>query len=145
MTVVQFVHRRAGGRKVRCLVRHAELTGKLFLNHRAVGTVRIKGWDDSWGFGEFSPGEGFSHYAPRFGAWSLLMHADDGADDPAHGRLSVAAAEELREIEREIDRLNASLYLPGPQQWRRISQLNIDGPMIEWKEDYCEGEGPGAA
>jgi hypothetical protein len=121
------------------------LTAKLFLNDRDVGTVKVNGWDDSWGFGEFSPGEGFSHFAPRFGAWSLLMHADDGADEPAHGRLSGAASEELREVEREIDRLHAALYLLGPREWRKVSQLNIDGPLIEWKEDFFDGDEPGAA
>jgi hypothetical protein len=95
--------------------------------------------------GEFSPGHNFSSFAPRFGAWSLLMHADDGPVDPAHGRLSEAASEELREAEWEIDRLHAKLYLDGPQEWRKISQLNIDGPLIEWKEDYCREGAPGAA
>jgi hypothetical protein len=126
-------------------MRRAQLTARLFLNDREVGTVKVKGWDDSWGFGEFSPGEGFAHFAPRFGAWSLLMHADDGSDDPAHGRLSGAAAEELRQVEQEIDRIHARLYLIGPEEWHPVSQLNIDGPLIEWKEDY-RGEGvPGAA
>jgi len=126
-------------------MRRAQLTARLFLNDRDVGTVKVKGWDDSWGFGEFSPGEGFSQFAPRFGAWSLLMHADDGSDDPAHGRLSGAAAEELRQVEQEIDRIQARLYLVAPQEWRPVAQLNIDGPLIEWKEDY-RGEGvPGAA
>ena len=124
---------------------HAKLTARLFLNDRDVGTVKVKGWDDSWGFGEFSPGEGFSHFAPRFGAWSLLMHADDGSDDPAHGRLSAAAAEELRQVEQEIDRLHAKLFLVGPQEWRPVAQLNIDGPLIEWKENYPREDVPGAA
>ena len=126
-------------------MRRAQQTGRLFLEDREVGTVRVNGWDDSWGFGEFLPGDGFSVFAPRFGAWSLLMHADDGTDDPAHGRLSGAASEELRKVEREIDRLHARLYLEGPKEWRRISQLNIDGPLIEWKEDYAREGVPGAA
>jgi hypothetical protein len=126
-------------------MRRARLTARLFLNDRDVGTVQVKGWDDSWGFGEFLPGEGFSRFAPRFGAWSLLMHADDGSDDPAHGRLSAAAAEELREVEQEIDRLHAKLFLVGPQEWRPVSQLNIDGPLIEWKENHPVEGGQGAA
>src|SRR6476646_9972163 len=103
----------------------AQQLARLFLDDREVGTVKVTGWDHAWGFGEFFPGEGFSAFATRFGAWSLLMHADDGADEPAHGRLSGAAAEELREVEALIDRLHARLYLDGPREWRNISQLNI--------------------
>ena len=120
-------------------MKRAELTAKLFLNECEVGTVKVKGWDGAWGFGEFTPGTGFCAFATRFGAWSLLMHADDGSDDPAHGRLSGAAAEELRAVESDIDRIHARLYLPRAHEWRDILQLNIDGPLIEWKEDCSHG------
>jgi hypothetical protein len=123
--------------KGRCAVRRSQQTARLYLNGRYAGTVKVNGWDNSWGFGEFSPAEGFARYAPRFGAWSLLMHADDGDDDSADGRLSPEAAEELREVENEIDRIHARLFLVGPGEWRNITQLNIDGPLIEWKEDYA--------
>jgi hypothetical protein len=119
-------------------------TARLFLNGHDVGAVEVKGWDHAWGFGEFSPADAFGSYAPRFGAWSLLMHADDG-DDASDGRLSEAAAEELRRVEYDIDRIHAKLFLVGPKEWRRISQLNIDGPLIEWKEDFFDGDEPEAA
>jgi hypothetical protein len=118
----------------------SQTTARLFLDGHDVGAVRVRGWDAAWGFGEFLPGEGFSSYAPRFGAWSLLMHADDDGDDTSDGRLSEAAAEELRRVEYDIDRIHAKLFLVGPKEWRKVSQLNIDGPLIEWKEDFS-GEG----
>ena len=122
-------------------MRRSNLTARLFLNDHDVGAVKVKGWDDSWGFGDFAPGEGFAHYAPKFGAWSLLMHADLPSDlpdspDTRDWRLSDDAADALREIEQDIDRIHAKLFLVGPKQWRKISQLNIDGPLIEWKEDF---------
>ena len=121
------------------------LTARLYLNDTDVGAVRVKGWDDSWGFGEFSPGERFTRYAPWFGAWSLLMHADDDGDDAHSSRLSRPISIELRRIENEIDRIHARLFLVGPKEWRKISQLNIDGPLIEWKEDFDAGGALGAA
>ena len=114
----------------------ARLTARLYLNDTDVGTVRVKGWDGSWGFGEFSPEEAFARYAPFFGTWSLLMHADQNEDDAASGRLSRPASQELRRIENEIDRIHARLFLVGTQEWRKVSQLNIDGSLIEWKEDF---------
>jgi hypothetical protein len=37
------------------------------------------------------------------------------------------------------------LFLPERGQWRPIAQLNIDGQLVEWREQYT-GEGvPGAA
>jgi hypothetical protein len=118
-------------------VKPSQLTARLFLNDRDVGRVKITGWDGSWGFGEFTPAEGFARFAPCFGAWSLLMHADAGRDGTR--RLSREAAEELREAECRIDRIHAKLFLAGLQEWRTISQLNIDGPLIEWKEDARTG------
>ena len=105
-------------------------TARLYLNDTEVGMINVRGWDDSWGFGEFLPGDAFSSFAPHFGRWSLLMHADDGAE-----RLSRAASEELRDAEVAIDRLHAKLYLSKVGRWRTISQLNIDGRLVEWKED----------
>ena len=122
-------------------MRRSQGSARLFLNDREVGSVRVNGWDDAWGFGEFAPGEGFAPFATRFGAWSLLMHADDEAD----GRLSDAAAEALRQVEYDIDRIHARLFLVGQREWRKISQLNIDGPLIEWREDFSGDEATTAA
>lgn len=114
---------------------------RLFLDDDDVGEVEVKGWDDAWGFGDFTPGDAFARYARRFGAWSRLMHADHDGDD----RLSDAERDALRQAEYEIDRIRARLFLPDRGQWRPIAELNIDGPLVEWREDYA-GEGtPSAA
>ena len=113
-------------------MKRARLVARLFLNDHDVGAVDVKGWDHSWGFGEFAPADGFTPYAGRFGEWSRLIHA--GAD--GDGRLDDGAREALREVEYDIDRIHAKLFLVGPKEWRTISQLNIDGPLIEWKEDF---------
>ena len=103
---------------------------RLFLDGVDVGGVTVKGWDGSWGIGEFEPTETFAPYASRFGLWSLLMHAD-GPEE----RLSDAASQELRLVECEIDGLRAELRLDDTGERRPILQLNIDGPLIEWQED----------
>jgi hypothetical protein len=113
---------------------------RLFLNDQDVGSVHVKGWDDAWGFGDFVPGEAFARYAQHFGRWSRLIHAPH-----ADHRLSDADRAALREVEYEIDRLHAKLFLADRRQWRPIAQLNIDGPMVEWREDYGGGGMPSAA
>jgi len=102
---------------------------RLFINGIEVGRVLVKGWDGPWGIGDFTPGERFAQFAPAFGLWSLLMHANS-----SDGCLSPAAADELRRVECEIDTLRAELLLENGER-RPILQLNIDGPLIEWKED----------
>jgi hypothetical protein len=104
-------------------------TGRLFLNRVPVGSIIVRGHDGSWTFGDFTPEEGFSQFAPVFGRWSLLMHAD-GANE----RLSEAASEELRQTEFAIDSIRAMLLLDSSEEYRPLRQLNIDGPLIEWKE-----------
>src|SRR2546430_6775802 len=96
---------------------HAEL----FLNDQRVGAVLVKGEENSWHFGEFQPDPQFAYFAPLFGRWSLLMHADEDAD-----RLTDAASEELREIEMEIDRLRAKLRILETGEWKALQQVNID-------------------
>jgi hypothetical protein len=108
----------------------------LYIDGVEVGAVAVKGWEGAWGIGEFRPGDGFGPYAPRFGLWSMLMHDDAGAD-----RLSDAALRELREVECELDALKAEVLLCDSGERRRIQQLNIDGPLIEWKEDAGPGAG----
>ena len=107
---------------------HARV-GRLFLNGTEVGSVSVRGHDGSWGFGEFVPSPEFSLFAAVFGRWSLLMHADGDEE-----RLSEAAADELRATEYEIDALRAALLLEPAREWRPLRQINIDGPLIEWKE-----------
>ena len=101
----------------------------LYLNGKQVGLIQVRGSDNSWAYGEFVPGEAFVEFAPMFGQWSLLMHFD-GDEEP----LSEAAAEELRRAEYAIDSLKARIFFPETGQWHAASQVNIDGPMIEWKE-----------
>src|SRR4051794_24137394 len=98
-------------------MRRGDQTARLFLNDLDVGTVYVSGWDDSWGFGKFEPSDAFAAFAPHFGRWSLLMHADDGDE-----RLSRAASDELREAEVAIDRIHAKLFLSKTGGWRTITQ-----------------------
>src|SRR5687768_9637250 len=83
---------------------------------------------DSWSHGQFHPKEPFAKFAALFGQWSLIVHAD-GVYEP----LSDAASDELREIEFDIDRLRAKLHFVESGEWVACSQLNIDGPLIDWK------------
>lgn len=102
--------------------------GELHLNGRRVGDISVAGWDASWTFGRFEPGDDFSAFAPVFGRWSLLMHEDEA--EP----LSRAASEELRDAEREMDAIRARVFFPADGIWHDVAQLNIDGELIEWKE-----------
>lgn len=102
---------------------------QLFLNGELAGLVTTRHRDNSWAFGDFTPTAKFKAFAPLFGRWSLLMHAD-GDTEP----MSNAAAEELRETEVAIDLLKAKLFVPERDAWYPLAQVNIDGPMIEWKE-----------
>jgi hypothetical protein len=104
--------------------RHAEL----YLNDQLVGIVEVQRSDNSWHFGVFMPNADFAPFAPLFGRWSLLMHADEDAD-----RLTSAASDELRETEIAIDRLHAKLHIAGTGEWCDLQQINIDGDLIDWK------------
>jgi hypothetical protein len=102
---------------------------RLYLNDREVGDVVVRKCDNGWGFGEFCPNENFSQFAPIYGKWALLMHADED-----EAQLSEAASEELRVAEYEMDAIRAKLLLQGSGEWRDLMQVNIDGPLIEWKQ-----------
>ena len=102
----------------------------LLINGKPVGVVVVQGLDDSWAHGSFTPEPAtFAEFAPLFGRWSLLMHADDG-----DARLSPAASEELREAEYALDALKAELVFHETNEKRRCAQINIDGGLVEWKE-----------
>ena len=101
---------------------------ELFLNGVSVGRIVAHGTSDSWGYGEFTPSESFSRFAPYFGAWSLLIHEDDDQK-----RISREALEELRDAEVAIDSIRAELRWLDPPDRTPLLQLNIDGTMIEWK------------
>ena len=101
----------------------------LYLDGQLAGKVLTRHGNHAWGFGDFLPTPQFSAFANLFGRWSLLMHAD-GEKEP----LSPAASEELRETEIAIDALKARLFVPERGEWHLLSQLNIDGPLIEWQE-----------
>ncbi len=101
----------------------------LYLNDKLVGTVVVKQCDHSWTFGEFTPSPAFGEFAPLFGQWSLLMHAD-GEEEP----LSPAAADELREAENALSRIHVKIFIPDTKEWRAPTEVNIDGELIEWKE-----------
>ena len=101
---------------------------KLYINDDYVGDVAVQGTEDSWSHGNFRPQPQFTKYAPLFGRWSLMMHAD-GPNEP----ISQPARDELRSIEFKIDRLAARLHFIESDTWVPCSQLNIDGRLIEWK------------
>jgi len=100
----------------------------LYLNGKPVGQVYVKGWEDSWGLGEFHPTPDFSEYAPLYGLWSLLMHADEDT------RLSREASQELSQAESQLDTIKARLLFPQNEEWVDVAQLTIDGALLEWKE-----------
>jgi hypothetical protein len=101
----------------------------LFLNDQEVGTVKASGGDTSWGFGQFSPNDSFSFYAPLFGTWSVMMHAEDDSD-----HMSRIAARSVAKHEELLAALKARLFFPQDQQHIRIAELTIDGDQLEWKE-----------
>ena len=103
-------------------------TGRLFIDGKDVGQVKLKSLADSWGFGEFSPNAAFAEFAVLFGNWSILMHADDSEQ-----KLSDAASDELRKAEQAIDALHVKLFVEHDKEWLDIGQLNIDGNLVEWK------------
>ncbi len=89
----------------------------------------MTGCDASWGFGTFQPMDPFARFAPAFGLWSRLMHAD-GDDRPLTRDRSAA----LARAENAMDAIKARLFFPDDLAWVDAFQLNIDGEMLEWKE-----------
>ncbi len=88
-----------------------------------------KTWDASWYFADFSPNAAFSRFAPIFGSWVLLMHAEDDAD-----RLSRDNAEELAKAEVLLDSIKAQLVFLEDDHRVDVAQLTIDQDKLEWKE-----------
>lgn len=110
-------------------MRRVGAKARLYLDGKDVGAVTTSRWENSWGFGQFQPADGFVEYAPYYGQWSLLMHADEGGQP-----LSREAAGELRAIEAKLDSIRARLHYPDENQWVDLTQVNIDGGLVEWKE-----------
>jgi hypothetical protein len=110
-------------------MKRKERTAHLYLNGNLAGTVHVHGSEDAWYHGHFEPADGFSAFATVFGRWSLLLHAEDGQD-----RQSREALDELRKLEYEMDAIEVRLFFPDKQEWHKAIQLNIDGPLVEWKE-----------
>jgi hypothetical protein len=100
----------------------------LHLNGVVVGTVVVEGITDSWTYGKFTPNLDFGAFAQLFGVWSLLIHEDDGRDHTPR-----EALDELAKAETAIDRVAAELHWRDSDERTCISQLNIDGELIEWK------------
>ena len=105
-------------------------TGRLFIEGQHAGDVQISGWKGCWGIGTFRASPSFDSFKSLFSEWSRLMHADPGP-------LGDDAANRLREIEYQMYALRCQLWLVEACQWRQILILNIDGPMIEWKEGWA--------
>ena len=102
---------------------------RLLLNGKDVGAITIRGSDNAWSYGDFTPAEAFGEFATVFGQWSLLMHADGDASP-----LSRPASDELRRMEYLLDSLRAKILILDTGEIRRAAQVNIDGPLIEWKD-----------
>jgi len=113
----------------RRVAHHRKGRAILFLNGQEVGTVQAHGGDTTWGFGEFVPNENFSAYAPYFGMWSLLMHAED-----EFNRLTRDAKKELARAEEMLDTMKVGLYFPNDNEHVRVAQITIEGDRLEWKE-----------
>jgi hypothetical protein len=106
------------------LPKHVEL----FLQGKQVGHVEVNRFADSWHFGSFQPHREFSEFAPLFGEWSLLIHAEE-----KESQVSQATLDELAKVERAIDSLRAELVLPTTGERLSVEQINIDGDMVELK------------
>lgn len=106
----------------------AGTNARLLINGKDVGRVRVRTFADAWGFGEFTPGAAFVEFAPLFGSWSLLIHADRDEQ-----RLSDAASDELRRAELALDSLRSMLVFDDGLEVLDLTQLNIDGPLIDWR------------
>src|SRR5688572_6510352 len=109
-------------------MRAATTMAELYLDGERVGTVSVRGWEGSWGIGDFRPDDAFASFAPVFGQWAMLMHEDPDL------QLSPAASEELNAAERAMDSIRARLFFPDRDEWRDVRQINIDAELIEWKE-----------
>src|SRR5688572_3917207 len=97
-------------------MRHADLTGQLYLNEQPVGGVEIHGWQNAWGFGLFTPSPQFQQFAPLYRRWAQLMHSKSSAD-----RLAPDDADELRKVENALYAIHAKLHVPSMKQWRHIA------------------------
>jgi hypothetical protein len=102
---------------------------ELYLNGVHVGIVVASGATDSWGYGEFTPVDAFMQFAPLFGAWSLLVHEEDG-----QSRAPREALDELRDAEMAMDSLHVELRWLDPTEHVEVRQVSIDGPLIEWRQ-----------
>jgi hypothetical protein len=104
--------------------------GVLYLEGRPVGRVSLVGRDGPWCFGHFTPDQEFWAFDRYFRVWSELLHA--GSDGQP---LSDGVREKLSALEKSIDQLRATIHLTDADERHEITELNIDGEMIEWKHD----------
>lgn len=112
-------------------MRRTKTLGRLYLDGQFVGNVVIRGWDGPWGFGEFWPEPSFTRFAPLFDEWSRLMHAPEAAR-----RLTEHISDELRRVECALYAIKARIHVDGEAHCRQIAILNVDGKLVEWKEQY---------
>ena len=109
-------------------MRRQSRKAELLLDGQDVGRVDVQGESNAWGFGKFTPTDGFDKFAMNFGIWSLFLHEDEDA-----AQMDKLIREQLRVIEREIDRLHAELRWLDTGKRTPLRQVNIDGTMIEWQ------------
>ena len=121
-------------------MRASHCRGRLYLNGRPAGNITVHGWDGPWGFGTFAPGPAFASFAPLFEEWARLMHS------PAIARrLTGDVGDALRKVENALYAIEARIYIEDLQSWRKVDILTIDGPLIEWKEGWCDCDRAAAA
>ena len=104
-------------------------TAVLYLNETRVGEVNVKSGNATWGYGHFAPETDFSVFAPIYGRWALLMHAQAESEKPDR-----ATAEELARAERLVDSVKAKLYFVNSAEWVKVSELMIGTELLEWRE-----------
>jgi hypothetical protein len=104
-------------------------SARLYLDGAHVGDIVAQGSSGGWIFGTFSPNRAFAPFARYFGRWSRLLHTDATGE-----RLADDASAALRKAEYDLDALHARLFIPLRNEWHSAIQVNIDGPLIEWKQ-----------
>ena len=101
----------------------------LFLNATRVGAVQVRSGNSTWGYGHFTPEPEFSSFAPIYGRWSLLMHAQGESEKPDR-----AIVDELARAERLVDSVKAQLFFASSEEWVNVGELAIANEVLEWRE-----------
>jgi hypothetical protein len=88
--------------------------------------VELRRSTGDWEFGKFVATEEFAAFEPLFREWVQLLFARSSG---AGG--GCAPAGRMREVERAIDGLHATVRLSTGEEYA-VDQINIDGEDVEW-------------